>query len=215
MKRCCILFVWIATLPSTAQNVEVKGIVRSLNNIPIGGVNVLVKGTNIGTATDMSGAFALSVPADKIVLLIMYAKQKPLEEELSIRPGYQYYIDIQLAHKSHTFNKSVAVMSELPLDCPRIRGRVVDQDGRVLPGLMIRQEKSTFTATTDLEGTFDLPAPAGENRLLLTAPGFKPLAFALSLHEAADYFVSISLVKDNHQHRRGQSLAKITGETRR
>ena len=106
-------------------------------------------------------------------------------------------------------------MSGLPLDCPRIKGRVVDQDGRALPGLIIRQEKSTFTATTDPEGTFDLPAPVGENRLLLTPRGFKPLAFSLSLQEAADYSVIISLVKDDHRHRGAESLAKITGETRR
>ncbi|RYZ30916.1 MAG: SusC/RagA family TonB-linked outer membrane protein [Chitinophagaceae bacterium] len=46
-----------------AQNRTVSGIVTSPNKDPLQGVSVMIPGTNVGTVTNSSGSFSLSVPA--------------------------------------------------------------------------------------------------------------------------------------------------------
>ena len=57
--------------PTTViQLINVKGtVVDSVNNTPLPGVTVQVKGGTAGTATDQDGKFSLSVPADAILLV--------------------------------------------------------------------------------------------------------------------------------------------------
>lgn len=49
---------------SQQETRKVKGIVKDSSGEPIIGANVLVKGTSIGTITDMDGNFILDVPSD-------------------------------------------------------------------------------------------------------------------------------------------------------
>ncbi|HYC84602.1 MAG TPA: SusC/RagA family TonB-linked outer membrane protein, partial [Chryseosolibacter sp.] len=55
-----------------AQERVVTGVVSDENNSPMPGVNVLVKGTSQGTATDAEGKFSLSVPNDEATLVISF-----------------------------------------------------------------------------------------------------------------------------------------------
>ncbi|MBR7067710.1 MAG: carboxypeptidase-like regulatory domain-containing protein, partial [Bacteroidales bacterium] len=48
-----------------AQTLRVSGTVTGAEDgMPIPGVSVIVKGTTIGTATDMDGKYTLNVPSD-------------------------------------------------------------------------------------------------------------------------------------------------------
>ena len=47
----------------------VKGTVRDEKGESLPGVSVLIKGTSIGTATDIDGRFIFSIPVGKYVLL--------------------------------------------------------------------------------------------------------------------------------------------------
>ncbi len=62
-----------------AQKVISGKITSSEDGIGIIGVTVVVKGTTIGTTTDMNGAFTLSVPADATTLHISYIGMKTVE----------------------------------------------------------------------------------------------------------------------------------------
>lgn len=65
-----LLFV---TVQALAQNRDVTGVVRDKDTSePVSGVNILVKGTSIGTATDAEGKFTLSVPADGTALVFSF-----------------------------------------------------------------------------------------------------------------------------------------------
>ena len=59
-----------ATLGTIAQTVS--GRVTDEADAPIPGVNVLVKGTTIGTTTDTDGKFALEVPDDNAILVFSF-----------------------------------------------------------------------------------------------------------------------------------------------
>src|SRR5690606_37361462 len=59
-------YIWffIALLCSTASfaQITIKGTVKDKANVPIPGVNVVVKGTSASTASDFDGNYSISVP---------------------------------------------------------------------------------------------------------------------------------------------------------
>lgn len=86
----CALALWMALFsPPNAlaarnhdlfqSQLTVSGVVNDDTNVPLPGVNVLVKGTTTGTMTDADGRYSINVPDDKSVLVfsfIGYAQQE-------------------------------------------------------------------------------------------------------------------------------------------
>lgn len=86
MKKITLLFViFIIGLQSVlAQNKDITGKVTfAEDGSPIPGASVSVKGTTIGTVSDINGNFRLRVPQDATTLVISYIGMKT--EELPIR----------------------------------------------------------------------------------------------------------------------------------
>jgi len=78
-KLVAFVFLLCTVFSVYAQDVQIKGVIVSGgDNSPLPGVNVVVKGTTIGTITDIDGRFFLSAPA-KSILSITYIGFKPLE----------------------------------------------------------------------------------------------------------------------------------------
>ena len=74
LQRTCILFVCMSIcLNVSAQSVRlISGTVVDATGEPAIGASVVVKGTTIGTATDIDGNFQLNNVADNAVLIISY-----------------------------------------------------------------------------------------------------------------------------------------------
>lgn len=74
-KICFLLFILWLCLPyeSAAQQKRIFGKVFNSSNLPMPGVNVQLKGTNIGTFTDTKGVFTLTVPDSKQSTLVVSA----------------------------------------------------------------------------------------------------------------------------------------------
>lgn len=85
-----------------SRSAEVQGRVRDAQGIGIPGANVLVKGTTVGTTTDVNGNFSIPVPADAQQLVVSYIGY--VTEEVTL--AGQRYLDIQL-------NEDVAQLSEV------------------------------------------------------------------------------------------------------
>lgn len=76
-KGMVFVFLWMISLTMFAQELTVRGSVKDTKGEPLIGVTVRVKGTAIGTVTDMNGVFTLSnVPTDA-TLEISYVGMKP------------------------------------------------------------------------------------------------------------------------------------------
>lgn len=73
-----LLLINISTLPLFAQNSSISGVVLDANRDPVIGANVQVKGTTIGTITNLDGEFSLSVPSSGtlVVSFIGYKVQE-------------------------------------------------------------------------------------------------------------------------------------------
>lgn len=75
------------------QQIIVTGkVVSSGDNIPIPGVNVLVKGANIGAVTDFDGEYSIAVPSSESVLMFSFIGYKTIE----MKVGSDTTIDVSL-----------------------------------------------------------------------------------------------------------------------
>ncbi|MGC3944089.1 MAG: TonB-dependent receptor [Chryseolinea sp.] len=62
----------VASLSVNSPPTTVSGVVNDDQNLPIPGVNVLVKGTTTGTTTDVDGKFSLEVPDENATLIFSF-----------------------------------------------------------------------------------------------------------------------------------------------
>jgi TonB-linked SusC/RagA family outer membrane protein len=81
MKKI-LLIVWLSSfsLASYAQSREVTGVVKDADsNTELPGVNILLKGTTVGTITNTDGKFSISVPSKEAVLVVSFIGMKSRE----------------------------------------------------------------------------------------------------------------------------------------
>jgi TonB-linked SusC/RagA family outer membrane protein len=98
-----LVFLLLTGLQVAFAQRTVKGTVTtSLDNSPLVGVTIQVKGTNTGTITDANGRFSISVPDDQAVLIFSFIGFET--EEITV--GGQSTIDISL-------EESVTLVSEI------------------------------------------------------------------------------------------------------
>ncbi len=102
MKK--ILFITFFALFQVAFSQEkgtVKGIVtdRETNNETFPFVNVFIKNTTIGKTTDMDGAYKLSVPVGKHILVFSFIGYKTVEKNIEIIAGKTIIVNQLLSAK--------------------------------------------------------------------------------------------------------------------
>jgi TonB-linked SusC/RagA family outer membrane protein len=68
-----------------AQQISVSGTVSEISGAPMTGVTVLVRGTTLGTSTDLNGEFRINVPNDTCVLQFQYIGYLPEEVKVGQR----------------------------------------------------------------------------------------------------------------------------------
>lgn len=96
---CTLLCVWSAAI---AQNTQVSGTVISADDgLPIIGATVLVKGTTIGTVTNIDGQYELSVPASSKILQFSYVGMTTAEA--AVKP----VVDITLKSDAKSLDEVV------------------------------------------------------------------------------------------------------------
>ncbi|KUK76856.1 MAG: hypothetical protein XD92_1024, partial [Proteiniphilum acetatigenes] len=78
-----LLLLFLFSLGLTAQERTIRGVVKDSYGDPIIGANVMVKGTNIGAATDMNGNYTLTVPPSATTLQVSYIGMKDTEVSIT------------------------------------------------------------------------------------------------------------------------------------
>ncbi|GAB3704724.1 SusC/RagA family TonB-linked outer membrane protein [Spirosoma flavus] len=101
------LLVSICFIPALAKGKPAKTITGTVtlatNNQPIAGANVLIKGTQLGTVTDQSGKYSITVNTDKAVLVFSFIGHKTQE----IPVGNQSVIDVSLVENNEVLGEVV------------------------------------------------------------------------------------------------------------
>ncbi|MBA4319308.1 MAG: SusC/RagA family protein [Flavobacterium sp.] len=106
-KFCLLLIVAVYTLMYTsvyAQEKMVTGIVTDPLNLPVPGVNVIVKGTAKGVTTDMDGKYSLSAAAGE-TLVFTYIGFKTKEQKIGNTNSY----NVTLESENATLDEVVVV----------------------------------------------------------------------------------------------------------
>ncbi len=87
------LLLLIICSPAVAQERIIKGLVKSSeDNSTVAGVNIVVKGTTVGTITDVNGNYLLTVPSEAEALIFTFIGMSPKE----VLIGEQTEIDVSL-----------------------------------------------------------------------------------------------------------------------
>ena len=92
-------------IDADGREILVKGKVTSSDNEPLPGVNVLVKGTTLGTVTDAEGNYQLSVPGEETVLVFSFVGF--ITEEVTV--GDRTLIDIALVADMTSLQEVVVI----------------------------------------------------------------------------------------------------------
>jgi TonB-dependent starch-binding outer membrane protein SusC len=107
MRKVLLLsFVLMFVLSNIAlaQNRAISGkVLAAENGQPLPGVNVVVKGTTVGTFTSGDGSFSVNVPSDNAVLLFSYLGY--VAQEMSV--AGKSVINVQLREDSKTLSEVV------------------------------------------------------------------------------------------------------------
>lgn len=72
LKVMILLFLAGLPLSLMAQVSEINGVVKDGAGEPLIGVSVIVKGSKVGTATDVDGHFSLKADKDKATLVFSF-----------------------------------------------------------------------------------------------------------------------------------------------
>jgi TonB-linked SusC/RagA family outer membrane protein len=100
-----VLFVSLASV-ALAQSV-VKGTIKDEAGSPMPGVNVIIKGTTIGSTTDATGQYSIEIPAGSEDAALIVSFIGYLSEEQTI--GGRTVIDVNLTPSIETLNEIVVV----------------------------------------------------------------------------------------------------------
>ncbi len=71
-KIILLIFLFIPSLLLYSQDFLIKGTVFDETNTPAPGVSVVIKGTTIGTSTDLNGAYSIKATSKNVVLVYSY-----------------------------------------------------------------------------------------------------------------------------------------------
>ncbi|NQU81803.1 MAG: carboxypeptidase-like regulatory domain-containing protein, partial [Bacteroidetes bacterium] len=136
MKKLTVLFAFLMFLGFQvlqAQAQEISGtITSSEDELGVPGASVLVKGTTIGTVTNLDGNYTLEVPADANILVYSFIGMKSQEISIDGRAT----IDVVL--EPDVFGLDEVIVSGVASGTPKKKlsvtvGRVDEKDLKEVP----------------------------------------------------------------------------------
>ncbi|MTK52001.1 TonB-dependent receptor [Paludibacter sp.] len=101
---CCLLMAFFTVVGAYAQTKTIKGKVVDVSNQPVIGASVQIKGTSIGTITDVNGNYAVNA-SPKDVLVFTFIGYTPAEQVV----GNRSVVNITLAESTVQIQDVVVV----------------------------------------------------------------------------------------------------------
>lgn len=125
-----ISLFFISQQAFSQNKTNISGKVLGTDTLGIVGVNVLLKGTNLGTHTDVNGAFSLSVDKFPATLIISYVGHKTLELTVS-EPNSDMQIVMEVSNNA--LNEVVVIgygsasRAKLSSSITKVQGEIIAQ----------------------------------------------------------------------------------------
>lgn len=169
-----MLFFVIGSFSAFAQR-TVSGSVRDTGGNGMAGVNVIVKGTSIGTTTDATGGYSVSVPDNANTLVFSFIGYTTQEIEL----GGRTTLDVRMAEDLTELSEVVVTALGVRREAKALQSSVTQVDGE---NLTRAREISTANAlagrVAGVNVTRVASGPAGSSRVIIR--GAKTLGSTLN-----------------------------------
>jgi TonB-linked SusC/RagA family outer membrane protein len=169
----CLLSMNLWCAMGYAQQ-QVRGVVKSQAGETLIGANILVKGTNFGTVTEVDGTFSLQVPGPDAVLVFSYTGFGTQE----IRVGSQSVLEVTLSSTMLGLEEIVVIGygTQRRKDLTGSVTRVSEQTLKEVPAPNLISQLKGRTAGVSIVSNSSTPGAQGQirirgNRTLTTSSG--------------------------------------------
>ena len=159
LKTGITLLCMLAGMTAWAQNIKVKGIVTDKEGAVIG-ATVTIKGTSIGTVTDVDGRYELEVPRDK-VLVFSYLGYNTVERAIKDNMGM---LNVELSDMVQAIDEVVVTAigikqqkKKIGYTTQQVNTEALDQPGTVNVGNALSGQIAGLTVTNPT-GIFQAPS---------------------------------------------------------
>ncbi|MGO1817417.1 MAG: carboxypeptidase-like regulatory domain-containing protein, partial [Sphingobacterium sp.] len=144
MKNIFTLMLFIVLIVSTAlaQNRSVSGTIKDNQNRPVVNASILVKGTNLGTASDAGGNFEISVPEESNTLIFSAVGYADQEIEINERK----HLNVIMADADQNIDE-VVVMGYSTIDRKHVASSVSQLDVTEVKSRPIMKMEQAFSGT--------------------------------------------------------------------
>src|SRR5215469_16146281 len=109
MKAPSLLFLsallCLSISVSAQQSRTLKGVVTDENNLPLAGVNILIKGSQKATTTDAEGKYSIALDGEGVVLQVSYVGFIPKD----VRVGREKDVNITLVSVAKQLSDVVVI----------------------------------------------------------------------------------------------------------
>jgi len=111
-KAVFFLLIFIGLNNVLFSQYSISGVITDkTNNDPLPGASIRIKGTTIGTTSDLDGKYKLSVKQNNVTVIFSYVSYEPVEKTLSFENGRNIKINIKLLPTS-TDLEQVEILGE-------------------------------------------------------------------------------------------------------
>lgn len=144
MKNVLSLMLFIVLLSPTAfaQNKQITGVIKDNLNRPVVNASVLVKGTNLGTASDAGGNFEIQLPSTSNVLIFSAVGYEDQEVEIKGKNN----LNVILADKNEGIDE-VVVLGYSTIDKKHLASSVSQMDMEKTKSRPIVKMEQAFSGT--------------------------------------------------------------------
>lgn len=113
MKFRLLFITLLITFLSNAQKGTVSGVLtdKDMNNEPLPFANALIKGTTIGTTTDVDGKYSLSVEPGNYILELSFLGYQTIEVPITIKAGQNVTVNKALTAGEGVMLQDVVVVT--------------------------------------------------------------------------------------------------------
>lgn len=105
MKNILFIVLMLAVMVSIKAQITIQGTVSDASGNPIPGANIIVKGTTIGTVTDIEGKFSINAPDSTSILVFSFIGY--ISEEIKV--GNQQEVNLSMTENIQTLDEIVVV----------------------------------------------------------------------------------------------------------
>lgn len=144
-----------------------------LDDAPLKGATVMLDERNLGTTDSRGGSTATLEPGSHVLTLMDDDVAFPIEFSSTAEEEVEIKVTLTSAEGDAPTVDIRKFSDSTPAGEGFITGRILDASGAAIEGATIAVANTSFTASADDMGVYELKLPRGEYEIQISAPGFQ------------------------------------------